>query len=471
MQHDRLKSADTGSSWFVRATAVLVSGTAGAHLITAATMPLLSRLFGPSDFGTLAVYSGIVATIAVAACLRFEIAVAMPASDGDAFGLLVLSLLCAAAVSLVVAVVVFISSDWIAQIAGQPSLSSVAWLIPLGVFSAGAYSALQNWNIRQRSFGLIARLRVGQSLAASCTQVGAGLIGAGVVGLLSGYIVNTASAVIVLASRLAATARASARALSFGSMRSLANQYRRFPAYSTWEALANSAAIQVPIIFVAAVAEAAEAGFLILSMYVIQAPMSLIGAAVGQVYISQAPQAEREGRLAEFTVEVLRRLARAGIGPIAAIGILSPTVFAPIFGANWDRAGWLVAWMTPWFVMQFLTAPVSMALHVSSQQRSAMVLQIFALTARVGAVWFASIWWSGAIGESYALSGFLVYVLHLSVILVTVRASLAQCRSVLASVLKWSWPWILVAAAAAWLVDAVLSGLYAGAPLFSREND
>jgi hypothetical protein len=65
--------------------------------------------------------------------------------------------------------------------------------------------------------------------------------------------------------------------------------YRRFPVYSTWEALANSAAIHVPVILVAAVAAPDEAGYLMLAMYVLQAPMSLIGAAVGQVYLSKAP--------------------------------------------------------------------------------------------------------------------------------------------------------------------------------------
>lgn len=448
MRHEKSIHGDSRSSGFVRATAVLVGGTAGAHLITAAAMPVLSRLFAPADFGTLAVFSGIVATIAVAACLRFDIAIALPESDNDAFNLLVLSGVCAVVVSLATAAMVPVGSAWIAQLVGNSSLSYLMWLVPVGIFSAGAYSALQNWNIRHRNFGLIARLRVGQSLASSSTQIGTGLIGIGALGLLAGYIVNTASAVVLLAARLLPAARASTCGLSLQRMRYLAKKYRRFPAYSTWEALANSAAIQVPIIFVAALAETAEAGFLMLAMYVMQAPMSLIGAAVGQVYVSQAPRAEREGRLAHFTVEVLEKLIKCGTGPIFAIGIISPAVFALVFGSEWARAGLLVAWMTPWFSLQFLAAPVSMALHVTGSQRSAMVLQIVALTTRIAAVWLASLWWSGAIGEAYALSGFVVYLLHLIVVLVTVEVSLEQCGRLLTTALRWSWPWLLGAALA-----------------------
>ena len=73
---------------FVKATAVLVSGTALAHGITALSLPVLSRLYTPTDFSVLAVFSSILAIIAVAACLRFEIAIAIPQSEEEALGLL-----------------------------------------------------------------------------------------------------------------------------------------------------------------------------------------------------------------------------------------------------------------------------------------------------------------------------------------------------------------------------------------------
>jgi len=437
------------SSGFVRATAILVSGTAGAHLITAAAMPLLSRLFDPAEFGTLAVFAGLVGTVAVAACLRYEVAIALPESDADAFGLLILSLLCAAAFSLLTCGFVAVGAGWIAAVTEQQALRQGAWLIPIGVFAAAACSALQNWTIRNRNYGLLARVRVGQSLVGSGLQVGGGLGGVGAMGLLAGNIANAGVAVIYLGYRLAPRVHGLAHGLSGSNLRRLALRYRRFPVYSTWEALANSAAIHIPVVLIATVATASEAGYLMLATYVIQAPMSLIGSAVGQVYLSEAPEAHRQGDLGRYTVTVMRRLAASGVGPLVAIGIVAPPTFGAIFGDEWERAGWLVAWMTPWFIMQFLASPVSMSLHVTGRQRTAMTLQLSAFLARVCAVWLASRLWVGSVGEAYALSGFVVYSAYLLAVMKVVGGSRQQWLGVLGTATRWALLW---AAAAAVLV-------------------
>lgn len=455
---ERSIHADTRLPGFVRATAVLVGGTAGGHLVTAAAMPVLSRIYEPSEFGVLAVVAGIVATVAVSACLRFDVAVALPESDTDAFKLLALSLLAAVLVTLCVSAVVPLVSTWIADLTDKPDFVSVAWLIPIGVFSSATCTALQSWSIRQRSFGLVARVRIGQSMASSGSQIGLGLAGLGSAGLIAGSVLNSAVGVIYFGLRLAGRIPELARGTAWFDMWRLAKRYRRFPVYSTWEALANSAAIQVPVILIAMVASTAEAGYLMLAMYVMQAPMSLIGSAMGQVYLAQAPQSHRDGHLASFTVDVLTKLSTVGVGPLVAIGILGPFAFEMIFGVDWKRAGLLVAWMTPWFILQFLSTPVSMALHITGRQRLAMAMQLFALAARVLSVWLASIWWSGAVAEAYSISGAIVYATYFFLIANAASISTRQLGEVAVRSLKWVVPWAIGAIALAWVAKRFIVG-------------
>ena len=112
---------------FVKATAVLVSGTALAHGITALSLPVLSRLYTPTDFSVLAVFSSILAIIAVAACLRFEIAIAIPQSEEEALGLLILALISACAVATVTALVVWSIPDLIVTVLKQPDIRPYLW--------------------------------------------------------------------------------------------------------------------------------------------------------------------------------------------------------------------------------------------------------------------------------------------------------------------------------------------------------
>jgi len=394
---------------FIRSISVLVGGTAAGQAITALAMPALSRLYQPADFGTLAVFMGIVTTVSVAACLRYDIAIAVPESDEDGLALLALSLISATLISLLSALAIAVGFDFLAEWLDAEHLHAGKWLIPVGIFSAAAWSALQNWHIRKHNFPLMARARISQALAMVSTQSASALASFGPVGLVAGPPVGFVVSGAWFLKRALEDLLDWLKRGQITDLRRVAREFRRFPAYSTWEALFNQAAIHLPIILIAASTTVAEAGYLMLAMYVLQAPLGLLGSAIGQVYLSRAPQAHREGNLAEFTNEVLRNLVKAGTGPILAIGVLSPVLFPLVFGADWERAGWLVAWMTPWFLLQFLASPISMALHVVGAQRAAMGLQFFSLSIRLGMTWIATTWMDGLVAEVYAVSGAIVY--------------------------------------------------------------
>ncbi|MBZ0218266.1 MAG: oligosaccharide flippase family protein, partial [Fimbriimonadaceae bacterium] len=237
-------------------------------------------------------------------------------------------------------------------------------------------------------------------------------------------------------------------------MRRALGTYRRFPLYSTWEALANNAAIQLPVLLIAALALGPEAGFILLATRAIGTPVTLIGGAVGQVYISRAPDEMRAGRLPEFTAEVLKGLARMGVAPLVFLAVIAPPVFGLVFGEEWRRAGELVAWMTPWFVLKLLSSPVSMVMHVRMMQRAMLGLMAAGLLLRV-AITLAAYWFDpGLIAEGYALSGAAFYLAAFGVYL---RASGAGWAAVRGCARSCALP-AVAAVLAGLAVRALLSG-------------
>ncbi|ACV33465.1 polysaccharide biosynthesis protein [Candidatus Accumulibacter phosphatis] len=431
----------------MRSVLVLVGGTAFAHAITGLALPILTRLYTPADFSILAVFASLLSIVAVAACLRFDIAIPMPGRDSEAFNLLALAIGCAVVVSVGAGALVLLAPSWLPEITGRLDLQPYLWLLPFGILLASAYSALQNWFVREKEFSLIARSRVAQSAASAGMQIGMAGFGAGPVGLMFGYLLNTGSACVILAFRLVRHERfrQNIEGLTCSSLKQAWLNFSRFPKYSTLEALANSAAIQLPVIMIAALAAGPEAGYLLLAMSVIQAPMALFGTAIGQVYLSHAPEAHREGGLGSFTTDVFGRLVRAGVGPLLAVGIIAPVIFGALFGEGWERAGWLVTWMTPCFIMQFLATPISMALHVTGKQRAALLLQVFGVVLRVCAVWAAAQFPNGSISEAYAISGLLFYLFYIWTILYCVKC---HCGEILQKALGGIWvslAWVGVA--------------------------
>jgi hypothetical protein len=142
----RLKQVFSGS--FIRDVAKLSLGTLAGRVLTVAALPLLTRLYSPEDFALLASYVAIVSTIAVAACLRLEIAIPLAKTDDDAKHLLVLALLALAAVTLVALLVVLTWPQQLAAWTGQPALLGYGWLIPTGIAALGLFSVMQYWATR-----------------------------------------------------------------------------------------------------------------------------------------------------------------------------------------------------------------------------------------------------------------------------------------------------------------------------------
>ena len=408
---------------FARSASVLVGGTAIAQLLMILILPVLTRLYTPEDFSALAVYVAILAIISAAACLRLEIAIPLPHRDEDAANLLALALCSSAGVAGLSALIVAMFQGQIIILIAQPPLVPYLWLLPLGIWFSSSYAALQFWTTRKKRFALVSKTRVGQAFGGASAQIGFGLAGGAPLGLLVGQLVSSGAGLFGLAKDALKNDRPAISSISWLNMRRTIAEYKRFPKYSIFESLANSASIQLPVIFIAAMAVGPEAGYLLLATRVLFAPMNLIGGAVSQVYISRAPDELRANTLGEFTIKIIGGLVKTGVGPIIFLGILAPSVFPLVFGDGWKRAGDLVFLLTPWCVMQFLVGPISMALHVGNHQRTALLLQLVGFIARVGSIIVAGYLQPGWLVETYALSGFFFYLLYFGVVVLITKAS------------------------------------------------
>lgn len=445
---------------FVRSVSVLVGGTAFAQAIAVLILPILTRLYTPDDFSVLAVYAGLLGVISVVACLRFDIAIPLPERDEDGANLMALALSFAVAVSSLLAIPCLFAPQWTAGILNQPALEPYLWLLPLGVLLMSAYSAFQFWVTRQKNFKVIARTRMTQALGGAGAQLGFGWFGLTPLGLVVGQTISNGAGALGLGWHAWRNSRELVAQVNSTEMRRIFKKYDRFPKYSSLESFANNAAIQIPVLIIAAAALGPEAGYLALAMRVMQAPMGLIGGAIGQVYLSRAPEEYRSGQLGSFTANILGGLMKAGVGPLVFAGIVAPAVFAFVFGPSWGRAGVLVAWMTPWFIFQFLASPISMALHVTNHQKEAFLLQLFGLMLRVGGVVVAIQFYRSGVTEAYAVTGFMFYLMYLMLLLKIVRCTQSEIMLQMKKALVFILPWCAGGVIFNLILGMIVNGLH-----------
>lgn len=384
-----------------------------AQGVAALSLPLLTRLYEPQDFSVLAVYTSALGILAVVSCLRFNVALPLPASDREAANLLLLAVAAGVGCSLLVALAVLLAPQATTRVLGQPAIRPYLWMLPAGVLLVSAYDALQFWASRHRRFGLITKTRVTRAVGGSGTQLAMGIAAPGPLGLMLGQLVYSGLGFGGLAMSVWRCDRAAFKAVSIATLRQVAFRYRHFPCYSVPEALFNTAGAEVPVLIIAAAAAGPEAGFLMLAMRVMGLPMGLIGTSVGQVYLAEAPRKLKEGTLVRFTERTVWALFKLGAPPLTLAGAVSPFLFPFIFGAEWLRAGEIVAWLTPMFILQFVASPISLAPHVLGSVRWAMALQIVGGALRIGSVWAAAQLRPDALVEVYAIASALFYLLAL----------------------------------------------------------
>ena len=402
---------------FSRSVGVLAGGTAVAQVIGVMALPLITRIFSPEDFSVLAAFSSAVAIMSVAACLRLEIAIPIPEKDEDAANLLTLALIFCTLISAISGLALYLFGAEILSLLKQPKLKPYFWMLPLGIWLTSSYTAIQFWATRRKKFSAIATTRMTQTLGSICTQLVIGLYsGGGSLGLLMGHLIYCGAGSLSLVRTTAKEDASLAKNITLQSLKRSFKKFQNFPKYSTLEALTNSASTDVPILIISSITAGPKLGILFLAMKVMIIPLGMVGRAVGNVYLSHAGENFRQGELKTFTIKVIEGLIKSGVGPLILIGIISPTFSSLAFGEKWSDVGRVISILTPWFVFQYISAPISMALHVTNNQKSALVLQIAGMIIRISAVTWAAVFKPSIIIESYAASSAIFYAIYFLVI-------------------------------------------------------
>ena len=416
---DKVNAKLNAQGGFLKAVSVLVGGTAIGQLISILALPILTRLYEPKAFSILAVYVSTMSLLTVIACMRFEIAIPLPKVDRTAAALCVLAIINVLFFSLLTTLFVIFFPN-IFNTLTDNKISQFLWLIPIGVFAIGLYNALQYWSTRNKKFTLISKTRITQSVSGTGVKLGVGfLFGSWTIGLILGQLLAQAAGFLSLGGSLIKNDWKIFKTLRLIHLKAAFKRYDKFPKYSTLEALTNAGGHHLPIILIAYYAVGPEAGYLMVGMQLMSIPIGLLGSSIAQVYLAEGAKKFHQNELKKFTYNTIYNLAKIAFVPLLLAAIVSPFLVPYVLGEEWYRTGILISWMFPWFFMQLISSPVSMSLHITGNQKIALLLQVFGFMLRVGSVLFAVKFMSDYISEFYAISGFIFYSIYLIMVIYT----------------------------------------------------
>jgi O-antigen/teichoic acid export membrane protein len=428
---------------FLKATGILVGGTAIGQIVALIALPLITRIYNPYDFNTLAIYASVLAILSSIVCMRFDAAIPLPEDEDDANNLLFLALMFTAAITLLLVLVVVFFGKTLAQMITIKDFSYFLWLVPFGAAFVGLYSAFQFMAVRRKAFVTISHTKLTQAGAGIGAQVFLGFAVSGPIGLMVGHTLMSVAGVFSLGLQVLRPEIMQAPFPSWSVLVKTVAKYKRFPQYSVAEELVNSAGTQIPILLIGIYTIGPEAGYLFLAMRVLGAPMGIIGSAVSQVYYSHAGQYERDGELAEETVKIFKRLSTWLVLPMVTFGPFVPDIFRFVFGQEWGRAGTLLVWMLPWYAFQFIASPISMVMYVRNLQGWLLVLSLLGLLIRVVPLSTAIFIAPEYLSKCFAISSAIYYSILLLSLLIAAKV---QCKKAFFLVMRSFFLWAVFAA-------------------------
>ena len=240
---DRLRSL--ASQRFVKSVGLLAGGTVLGNAILVLVLPILTRLYGPDAFGMLGVYMSLLDVLAVAACLRLDLATPLPTADEDGMSLLALGVISATGFSLLLAATVYLMPTQIVSLLRQPGFEPFLWMLPAGVWLLAIYSAIQFWTIRKQRFALVAETQVVRAIGGGGSQVGFGYLGISPFGLLMGHMIQSGLGSFSMARSLWKYDKNLIATVTPKTLWKNLKEQRRFPLYSVPESLLDLSLIHI----------------------------------------------------------------------------------------------------------------------------------------------------------------------------------------------------------------------------------
>jgi O-antigen/teichoic acid export membrane protein len=373
----RLGVFHPGSHSFFRNSAIVASGQAIGYALALAASPVLSRLYGPREFGLLAVFVTLTSVFGTLATMRYDNAIPLPKDERTAELLTALARWMLTSVTLGLIVVAVVFGDWFDGSIFHSGNVPFTWLLVASVASFASCEIHVAHAIRRGDFGQLSKMRVAQAVTCLATQLCVPIILiSGSAGLLTGQIAGYFGEFVVVHWSGRRTSRP--RRAAVGELRQIAADYRSYPFYDVSATLLRTLALNGQLLMIAWAYGAAAAGALALSQRLLSTPVSMLSFAISRVYYNQAAALANDNPLAlrALFVGTFKRFTLLCTPPLAIVCMLSPWTFAVIFGNEWRTAGVYCSILCPLVLLRVISFVIGPTLDVTHRQGLRVVREL-----------------------------------------------------------------------------------------------
>jgi O-antigen/teichoic acid export membrane protein len=351
-----------GKSELLKHVLILLQGTVIAQIISVVMQLVLRRVFTVSDFGIMALYSSAVGVLAILATGRYEMAIVLPKEDKDARTITRLSIIISVLFNLFLLILLlFMGGDIMdiileheliepSKVTNINAVKYLIYCIPLGVFALSVYNSLNYLLTRNKDYRILSNNRIQQAITTNGGMAGFGALKFGYFGLFYGYILGLFTSILFML-----LSKASILKGDYGVAKNSLKKYSDFPLKSLPSGLINMLALQLPTFFIFGFFGAQISGLYDIITRVLNAPITMVGKSVSQVFYQKISSDINEGnQISGYILKSTSRLFLFMLIPMAIIFFFGETIFGFVFGVEYEVAGRLASYFALFFLVRFV---------------------------------------------------------------------------------------------------------------------
>jgi O-antigen/teichoic acid export membrane protein len=365
---------------FTRNLATMMSGAVIGQLVTLIAMPILSRLYSPSDFGLFAVLFSTISILGYIAGGTFETAIILPKENESALKLLKLSITIAIIFSALVAISLPFIPKWVYKSLGQENLESYIWIIPLGIILLSLVQAFTYYHNRQKNYIAIASNKVIQNSSVAVINISGGIIKPSVLGLIGGYIAGQIVSVALLYKK----AKINITSIKQVKLGRIAKEYVNFPMFLAPMLLLNTFSVNILVYLFSIYFDQATVGMYSQAIKAINYPLYFITASFSGVYYQKLNES---GNRKTIYIKSVFYSILIGFIMLLPVMIWGEELFVFVFGKEWSQAGQMATILCPLTILSFAVRNVNDTFSVTKKNHLLLIWQIIYLLTAVGIVY------------------------------------------------------------------------------------
>lgn len=384
---------DAESNDVFKGMLTLLIGSGFARIVGILSIPILVRIYGPEDYGILAIYTSIVAIITPVMALRYTQAIPLPKTDIMAFNLFSLCFKLIIFFTLVISLILALWGDTILIYFNMKALIPWKWLIVLGVLGSALYELLSLWATRKKQYKVLAKSQFMQSLIGNIVKVTLGLFGFNPFGMLIGQFFSQSAGVTIFMKNAREDFKCYTSKIKPSKEKLAAAYYQSFVWFRLPSQFLMVISTQAPVIMIAKLFDASIVGQFGLAKMVLMLPSSLIGQAVSKAYFAEVASIGKNNleKINHITSAVQKKLFLVSIPIALMIIFLAEPGFAFFFGEEWKVAGRYAAILAPSMLFSFTSSPLIQVLNIIGSQSVFLLINIIRFLLMVGLFLYASI--------------------------------------------------------------------------------